>query len=34
MGGIFESNPLLGEQEKLMIASNSLEGEAYDWYLW
>jgi hypothetical protein len=34
MEGIFESNPLLGEQEKIMTASNNLEGEAYDWFLW
>jgi hypothetical protein len=31
MDGIFESNPSLGEREKVMTASNSLEGEAYDW---
>jgi hypothetical protein len=34
MDGIFESNPPLGEREKVMTTSNSLEGEAYDWYLW
>ena len=34
MEGIFESNPPLGEREKIMTTSNSLEGEAYDWYLW
>jgi hypothetical protein len=34
MDGIFESNPPLGEREKIMTTSNSLEGEAYDWYLW
>jgi hypothetical protein len=33
MDSIFESNPSLGEREKIMTASNSLEGEAYDWYL-
>jgi hypothetical protein len=33
MDRIFESNPPLGEREKVMTASNSLEGEAYDWYL-
>jgi hypothetical protein len=30
----FESNPLLGEREKVMTTSKSPEGEAYDWYLW
>jgi hypothetical protein len=34
MDGIFESNPPLSKQEKIMTTSNSLEGEAYDWYLW
>jgi hypothetical protein len=34
MDSIFESKPLLGEQEKIMITSNNLEGEYYDWFLW
>jgi hypothetical protein len=34
MDGIFESKTPLGEREKEMTSSNSLEGEAYDWYLW
>lgn len=34
MEGIFESNPPLGWQEKIMIASNNLEAEAYNWFLW
>jgi hypothetical protein len=32
MDSIFESNPLLGEREKVMTTSNCLEGEAYDRY--
>ena len=34
MDEIFESNPTLREWKKVMKASNSLEGETYDWYLW
>jgi hypothetical protein len=34
MEGIFESNPPLGEREKIMITSNNLDGEAYDGFLW
>jgi hypothetical protein len=34
MEGIFESNPPLGEREKIMTTSNNLEGKAYDWFLW
>ena len=31
--GILGSNPRFGEREKIMIASNTLEGEANDWFL-
>lgn len=34
MESIFESNPPLGEHEKIMMASNNLEAQAYDWFLW
>jgi hypothetical protein len=34
MDGIFESSPPLDEREKIMTTSNSLEGQAYDRYLW
>lgn len=33
MEDIFESNPPLGGKEKIAIASNNLEGEAYEWFL-
>ena len=34
MDSIFKSDPSLGEREKIITTSNSLEGEAYDWNLW
>jgi len=34
MDAIFRANPPIGEQEKIMTASNYLEAEAYDWFLW
>jgi len=34
MDAIFGANPPIGEQEKVMTASNYLEAEAYDWFLW
>ena len=34
MEGVFESNPPMGEQEKIMKTSNNLEREAYEWFIW
>jgi len=34
MNGIFESNPLPEEREKIKTTPNNLEGEVYDWFSW
>ena len=34
MDVVFEANPPIGEQEKVMTTFNNLEAEAYDWFLW